>query len=177
MKLRMTLSAALLLLALCAIAAPQAVKPGDPPLIDAQGYQKILEQHRGKPLLVNFWATWCEPCRDEYPLINELAKQYAPNGLQVVGVNFDEDGDVVLMRRFLTRYKPIFRNYRKKHGGNAEFSQVVNLPQWTGSLPVSLFYANDGRQVTHFLGAGDRERFEAAIIQLLATDSGAAVSR
>jgi thiol-disulfide isomerase/thioredoxin len=165
--------ATLLLLAFGAIASPQSVKPGDPPLIDARRYQKIIEQHRGKPLLVNFWATWCEPCRDEYPLINELAKQYAPRGLQVIGINFDEDGDVILMRRFLARYKPVFPNYRRKHGGNAEFAQQVNLPQWTGSLPVSLFYDKDGRQVTHFLGAGDRERFENAIHQLLAENAAA----
>lgn len=176
MKFGITFSSALLLSSVSAIAAPQDAKPRDPPLIDAQGYQKIIDQHRGKPLLVNFWATWCEPCRDEYPLINELAKQYAPRGLQVVGINFDEDGDVILMRRFLARYKPIFPNYRKKHGGNAEFSQTVALPQWTGSLPVSLFYDKDGRHVTHFLGAGNRERFESAIQQLLATNGRSAVT-
>jgi thiol-disulfide isomerase/thioredoxin len=173
MRLGITLAVTLLLLTFRVAAAPQAAKPADPPLIDAQGYQKILEQHRGQPLLVNFWATWCEPCRDEYPLINELAKQYASNGLQVVGVNFDEDGDVILMRRFLARYKPIFPNYRKKHGGNAEFAQAT-LPQWKGSLPVTLFYDRDGHQIAHFLGAGNRERFDKAIHQLLAANASAA---
>ncbi len=70
-----------MLAAMTAFAGPQAPKsaaPRDPELIDAQGYQKLVEQYRGKPLLVNFWATWCEPCRHEYPMLNELAKQYAP---------------------------------------------------------------------------------------------------
>ena len=95
-----------LLAAMTASAGPQAPKnaaPRDPELIDAQGYQKLVEQYRGKPLLVNFWATWCEPCRHEYPMLNELAKQYAPQGLKVVGVNLDDDGDLILMRRFLAR--------------------------------------------------------------------------
>jgi len=162
---------AVILCAASAVAAPQANVPRDPQLIDAQGYHKIVEQYRGKPLLITFWATWCEPCRDEYPMLNELAKQYAPQGLRVVGVNFDEDGDLILMRRFIARYKPVFPNYRKKHGGNTEFEQAV-LPEWNGSLPASFFYSADGRQIGHVLGAGTRETFEAAIRTLLTTDSG-----
>src|SRR5260370_7950469 len=58
--------------------APQTQAPRDPQIIDVQGYQKLVRQYRGKPLLINFWATWCEPCRDEYPMLNELAKEYRP---------------------------------------------------------------------------------------------------
>ena len=82
------LAALLCLLAAASVladfAAPQKPKtaaPRDPELIDGQGYQKLVQQYRGKPLVVNFWATYCEPCRDEYPMLNELAKQYAPQGL------------------------------------------------------------------------------------------------
>ncbi|MGB2622644.1 MAG: TlpA disulfide reductase family protein, partial [Candidatus Acidiferrum sp.] len=87
MKIRTAMASLVLLAAGTAFAssaAPQTRSPNDPKLIDAQGFQKILEHYRGKALLVNFWATWCEPCRDEYPMLNELAKQYAPKGLQVV---------------------------------------------------------------------------------------------
>jgi thiol-disulfide isomerase/thioredoxin len=156
-----------------ALAGPQAPKsaaPRDPELIDAQGYQKLVEQYRGKPLLVNFWATWCEPCRHEYPMLNELAKQYAPQGLKVVGVNLDDDGDLILMRRFLVRYKPVFPNYRKKAGGEEAFRQAA-LAGWTGSLPVSVFYAKDGQQAGHVLGEGTRETYEAAIRSLLEAGS------
>jgi thiol-disulfide isomerase/thioredoxin len=144
-------------------ASPQAA---DPPVIDAAGYQKLLEQYRGKPLLVTFWATWCEPCRDEYPMLNELAKQYAPAGLKVVGIDLDQQGDLILMRRFMARYKPIFPNYRKKEGGEDAFVQAVR-PGWNGAIPASFFYGKDGRQVGHFVGAGTRETYEAAIRQLL----------
>jgi thiol-disulfide isomerase/thioredoxin len=158
-----------LLAGTAALAAPQAPKvaaPRDPELIDAQGYLKVLQQYRGKPLLVTFWATWCEPCRDEYPMLNELAKQYASQGLKVVGVNLDDDGDLILMRRFIARYKPIFPNYRKKLGEEATFRRTV-LPAWTGSLPVSVFYAKDGRQVGSFVGERNREAYEGAIRSLL----------
>ena len=170
MRIRTAFVAIALMAAGAAVGAPQAPKatrPRDPERIDAQGYQKLLEQYRGKPLLVTFWATWCEPCRHEYPMLNELAKQYAPQGLKVVGVNLDDDGDVILMRRFLARYKPVFPNYRKNAGAEEEFRNAVQ-PGWNGSLPVSFFYAKDGRKAGQVLGEGTRETYETAIRSLLA---------
>jgi len=165
MKLRIAL-AGLLVIAGLTWAAAQTPAPKDPELIDMQGYQKLLQQYKGKPLLVTFWATWCEPCRDEYPMLNDLAKQYAPQGLKVVGVSLDQDGDLILMRRFLARYKPIFPNYRKKKGQEDAFVQAV-LPGWNGSIPASVFYAKDGQQIGHYVGAGDHDTYEAAIKMLL----------
>ncbi len=173
MRIRTRLVVLVLLAAATAVAAPQAAKtvaPRDPEMIDMQAYQRLLEQYHGKPLLVNFWATWCEPCRHEYPMLNELAKQYAPQGLKVVGVSLDDDGDLILMRRFLARYKPIFPNYRKKAGGIEAFTQAV-LPGWTGSLPVSIFYGKDGQQAGHILGEGTRDKYEEAIRLLLTSGS------
>jgi len=170
MNLRTALAALLLLAAFSAAAAPQtATVPKDPALIDTHTFQAILQQYKGRPLVVTFWATWCEPCRDEYPMLNELAKQYAPQGLKVVGISLDQDGasDQILMRRFLARYKPIFPNYRKKKGEEDTFIQAV-LPGWNGSIPATFFYSKDGQQIGHLLGASDRETYDAAIRTLLA---------
>jgi thiol-disulfide isomerase/thioredoxin len=165
MKLKALLPG-VLLLAGVALALAQTNPPKDPPLIDLQGYQKILQQHKGQPLLVTFWATWCEPCRDEYPMLNELAKQYAPQGLRVVGIDLDQEGDIILMRRFLARYKPVFPNYRKSKGDENAFSNAV-MAGWNGSLPASFFYARDGRQIGHLMGASDHDTYDAAIRMLL----------
>jgi thiol-disulfide isomerase/thioredoxin len=135
-------------------------------MIDAGGFQKMVAAHKGQPLLVTFWATWCEPCRAEYPMLNELAKQYAPQGLKVVGVNLDDDGDLILTRRFIARYKPVFPNYRKTAGGEAAFENAV-LAGWTGGIPASFFYDRNGRQVEKILGESSRETYEAAIKGLL----------
>src|SRR5260370_22703684 len=173
MRIRTGIAMLCFLAAATVLATPQATKttrPRDPEMIDLQGYQKLLEQYRGKPLLVNFWATYCEPCRDEYPMLNELAKQYVPQGLKVVGVSMDDDGDLILMRRFLARYKPIFPNYRKKAGSEELFRQGV-LPGWNGALPASFLYAKDGRQIGHVFGEGTRETYEAAIRTLLTSGS------
>jgi thiol-disulfide isomerase/thioredoxin len=171
MKIRSILSALLFLATSSTLAAQQTKPPRDPEIIDGAGFRKILDQYHGKNVAITFWATWCEPCRDEYPLLNELAKQYAPQGLHVVGINLDDDGDTILMRRFLARYKPIFPNYRKKKGDEAAFNQSV-LPGWNGALPATFFYAKDGHQIGHVLGEGTRATYETAIRALLA--SGAA---
>ena len=173
MRIRSCLIFLVLTTAGAALAAPQASKntvSRDPKIIDAQGFQKLLEQNHGKGVLVNFWATWCEPCRDEYPMLNELAKQYSPQGLKVIGISMDDDGDLILMRRFLARYKPVFTNYRKKAGEEAEFRQAV-FPSWNGSLPATFFYDKDGNQVGHMFGEGPRESYEATIRTLLAAGS------
>jgi thiol-disulfide isomerase/thioredoxin len=156
--------------------APQAKGPRDPQIIDAQGYAKLVQQYRGKPLLINFWATWCEPCRDEYPMLNELAKEYAPKGLRVVGMNSDQDGDLILMRRFIARYRPVFPNYRKKPvrpEEEAEFNQAV-LSDWRGELPATFLYDKNGQLTGHFFGARNRETYEAAIRQLLSGSTASA---
>lgn len=167
MRPRRLIAGLLLMTGVAALGAQQTVAPKDPELIDLQGYQKILQQNKGKPLLVNFWATYCEPCRDEYPLLNELAKEYGPRGLKMVGVSMDQDGDLILMRRFLARYKPVFPNYRKKQGDEEGFRRGV-MPGWNGSLPVTFFYAKDGTMVAHQIGAGDRNSYETSIRMLLA---------
>jgi len=157
--------------ALGAPQTPKATAPRDPEIIDAQGYQKLVKQYRGKPLVVNFWATYCEPCRDEYPMLNELAKQYAPQGLKLVGVTLDQDGDLILMRRFIARYKPIFPNYRKKPEEAEDAFRITVLPGWNGSLPITIFYSKDGRPVESFVGERNREAYEGVIRSLLSAGS------
>jgi hypothetical protein len=88
-----------------------------------------------------------------------------------VGINLDDDGDIILMRRFLARYKPIFPNYRKRKGDEGAFNQSV-LPGWSGALPATFFYAKDGCQVGHVLGEGNRATYEAAIRALLSSGTG-----
>ncbi len=159
--------AGLLLAAGVAIAVAQTAPSKDLPRMDAEEYQKILQKYKGQPLLVTFWATWCEPCRDEYPMLNDLAKQYAPQGLKVVGVSMDQDGDLILMRRFLARYKPVFPNYREMKGDENAFTNSV-MSGWKGTLPASFFYAKDGSQVGSLVGSKNHDTYDAAIRALLA---------
>ncbi|MGH9713748.1 MAG: TlpA family protein disulfide reductase [Candidatus Acidiferrales bacterium] len=143
--------------------------PADLPLIDLAGYKQVLAKHKGKPVLVTFWATWCEPCRDEYPMIVELEKQYSLQGLAVFGVDMDDTAEMNLVRHFLTRTQPRFPNYRQKPGIDLDaFYRGVN-PAWTGSMPETVFYARDGHIVGHFIGEQPRTSFEQAIQMILAS--------
>ena len=143
--------------------------PADPPLVDLAGYQQLLAKYRGKPLVVNFWATWCEPCRDEYPLIVDLAKEFKPQGISVLGIDMDDDSDMNLVRRFLARNQPGFSNYRQKPGIDVDaFYRGVN-PAWTGTMPETIFYGRDGHIIGHFVGGQSRASFEEGIRQILAS--------
>lgn len=157
--------------------AHKTTTPVDLPLIDLDGYNQVLAKYHGKPVLVTFWATWCEPCRDEFPMVVDLAKQYAPDGLTVFGVSLDNDAEVHLMRRFLLRYQPGFPNYRQRQGIDVDaFYRGVN-PAWSGTMPETIFYGRDGRIVGHFVGEQPRAAFEHGIHMILGTSSSPTASR
>jgi thiol-disulfide isomerase/thioredoxin len=146
-------------------APPTAQKPLE--VVDADRYLAHVAEFHGKPLMVTFWATWCEPCRDEYPMVIELARQYAPKGLNVFGVDLDDDAEEPLALRFLAKTQPVFTNYRKRTGKEEEFINRVNT-KWSGVLPATFFYSPDGRLVGQIVGEQKREAFVTAIEQLLA---------
>ncbi|HXQ25138.1 MAG TPA: TlpA disulfide reductase family protein [Candidatus Acidoferrales bacterium] len=148
--------------------APNA-EAGDPQLLDLAGYRDMVAGYRGKGVLVTFWATWCEPCRNEYPMIISLAKEYGPQGLAVVGVSLDEDADMNLVRHFLAQSHPGFPNYRQKPGIDADaFYQGVN-PEWRGAMPETVFYGRDGHLARFFVGEKSHEAFVDAIRLILVT--------
>jgi thiol-disulfide isomerase/thioredoxin len=150
-------------------AARNSTKTPALPLIDAEGYHGILEKYRGKPVMVTFWATWCEPCRWEFPMVVQLTKKYEPKGLAVFGVSLDNDADMHLVRDFLAKNRPPFPSYRQKPGIDVDaFYRSVN-PAWTGTMPQTIFYDRDGRIAGYFFGGQSQEMFEKAIRAILAS--------
>lgn len=137
------------------------------PLIDLDGYNKLLAKYKGKPLLVTFWATWCEPCRDEFPTLVSLSEEYRPKGLAIFGVNLDNNADMNLVRHFLTQYRPDFPSYRQDPQIDVDaFYHGVN-PQWRGEMPLTMFYNRDGRIAQSFVAEQTRATFEQAIRSVL----------
>lgn len=145
-------------------AAPQA---GDPAVIDLGSYQNVIGKFRGKGVMVSFWATWCVPCRNEYPMIVSLAKEYEHQGLAVVGVDLDEDEDLEPVRRFLSENRPNFPNFRVKVGTDGgAFYQGIN-PEWRGEMPQTDFYGRDGHLARYFVGSKGKDAYVQAIRLIL----------
>lgn len=150
-----------------------AATGADPALVDLEGYKEVVAKYRGKAVLVTFWATWCEPCRAEYPMIVELAKQFSSQGLVVVGVSLDADSDMNLVRHFLAQSHPGFPNYRQKPGINVDAFYAGVNPEWHGTMPHAVFYARDGHLARFFVGEHNREAFENAIRLIISSTSAA----
>ncbi len=89
---------ALALLAVVSVRGEQAVGSAAPAfsLKDLKGADVTMAQQRGKVVIVNFWATWCGPCKAEMPILMKLQKVHGPAGLVVLGVSMDEEGASVI---------------------------------------------------------------------------------
>jgi thiol-disulfide isomerase/thioredoxin len=106
-----------------------------------------LRSLRGRPLIVNFWATWCPPCVKEMPELDRFAREFASQGWQVLGIAIDQAEPV---RRFLQQ-TPV--GFPVVLAGNAGLAWVRRLGNPAGGLPFSVQMATDGQAVRHKLGA------------------------
>jgi len=76
-------------------------------LDDSAGRPRDFVQWRGKTLVVNFWATWCEPCRDEMPALSRLNERFSPNGVNFIGIALDTPGNVAQFAKNLAISYPL----------------------------------------------------------------------
>ena len=135
--------------------------------LDASGLAKRIATERGRVVLVNFWATWCAPCRDEFPDLSRLQRKYAARGLRVLGVSTDLGSQMPAVEKLLADLKPSFPNYRKTTGGDdGQFIDAVD-PTWGGELPFSVLYARDGKKARVLSGQHTFQQYEQEILKLL----------
>jgi cytochrome c biogenesis protein CcmG/thiol:disulfide interchange protein DsbE len=134
------LSVAALLLLLPALAA--GPKPADLNLRDVAGNKVQLRDHRGGLVVLNFWATWCVPCREEMPMMVEAAKQWTPKGVTFIAVSLDDNKTKKDIPAFVRQYG-------------------VTFPVWTGATVDDLdkLHMGEGAPDTAFLDANGVIRF------------------
>ena len=134
--------------------------------LDAAGFRDLLVRQKGSVVLVNFWATWCVPCREEYPDLVRLQRELAPRGFRVVGVSTDFGSQRGAVDRFLEAMKPGFPNYWKKSGNEQAFIESVDR-DWGGELPFSVLYARDGTRVKSLSGKHSYADYRREILDAL----------
>ncbi len=111
-----------------------------------QGGTLNMADFRGRPLLLNFWATWCPPCVEELPMIDAFWQEQAGKGVQVLGLAIDQPSAV---KRFLERQPLTFPLGLAGLDGTALMRSLGNA---AGGLPFSVMFAADGRILSRKLG-------------------------
>jgi len=151
-----------LLLAPSALLRASPVKPVPAPawkLKDVDGKLVSWEQFKGKVVVVDFWATWCPPCRTEIPGYIALQKKYAADGLVIVGISVDTDGPEVV------------RKYMKDVGINYQIviadDQVQDLFAPIQGYPTTFIIDRDGLIRDKKLGREPTAEYEKAILAVL----------
>ena len=161
----MRFTKAIVPLALCimllSLAAPAqkrkgyAAKPRDPIVvspIDTNELKGLLTQQRERPLLVNFWATYCDPCRDEFPDLVKIDKEYRPHALEFVTVSLDDVADIKTgVPKFLDSMKATMPAYLLNV---TDPEPAINLvdSRWQGDLPATYLYNEKGEVVYKHIG-------------------------
>jgi thiol-disulfide isomerase/thioredoxin len=113
------------------------------PKLAAAGLEGDLPATEGKVLLVDFWASWCAPCKESFPSLAKIHAEYASRGLLVIGVSVDDKATDY--RSFLTRHKPPFLTLRDQ---GKKLVSAVAVP----AMPTSFLVSREGRVLAVFKG-------------------------
>jgi thiol-disulfide isomerase/thioredoxin len=143
-------------------ACPANAKPANLnfTLKDVTGKSVRLSDYKGKVILLDFWATWCGPCKVEIPWFVEFQQKYGPQGLQVIGVSVDDT--VEKLRPYVKEYK---MNYPVLQGLNHDDIQDAYGPLY--GIPVTSIISRDARICAKHSGISSKENFEKEIKSLL----------
>jgi thiol-disulfide isomerase/thioredoxin len=157
-------------------AAPRA--PGIAPAVVSVTpleIQKLATRGGARATLVNVWATWCVPCREEFPALLRVANARAHDGVRLVLISADFPDQMPAVRDFLVAHSVTDTSYLKS-GDDMSFINALS-PKWSGALPATFIYTSDGRLATFWEGMADSSRFETALNQALASHPSTEVAR
>jgi thiol-disulfide isomerase/thioredoxin len=138
---------------------PPLARPGP------DGVRRALANYAGRLLVVNFWATWCEPCRREIPLLQKLRSEHAKDGVEIVGIALDHREDVAKYARSRNIAYPLLI---AEEGG----LEAVNAFGMDTVLPFSVFADRSGRIVTLKVGELHPDEAEFILGRLVDLDQG-----
>jgi len=161
------------LMGLAAGCGREAAAPVAPPAavsalvnLDEAEYQRIVAAGKGKVRLVNFWATWCEPCRAEMPALAQIEERLRAKGFELVTVSADEPEDTATAVEFLKTAGVKGTAYLKRVKNDNQFISALE-PKWSGALPAMFLFDRAGQRVQFLQGEADLKKLEDDITKLL----------
>ncbi len=142
------------------------LSPADLKPVDQAGLNEILKKNQGQVIVLNFWATWCVPCREEFPHLVQLAGKYHDRGLRLLFFSMDEKDQTEQVKKFLQDQKVGFETYIRSGG---DFEAMVNSvdPDWIGAIPATFVFDRQGKRVKSLVGGQQYQDFEKAVLPLL----------
>ena len=129
-------------------------------------YPKLIAERKGKVVLVDFWATWCVPCRKEMPLVAKLEAKLKAKGFVVVTISSDELDNEPAARTYLKEAGITTTGYIKAPKDDDAFIRQID-PKWGGELPALVLYDKTGKKVKIWKGETAIAEIEAAVTKLL----------
>ena len=137
----------------------------DVKIISIDELEEFIKNRDSKPLLINVWATWCAPCREEFPDLVKIANEYYDQ-IDVVGISIDfpEEIDSKIIP-FLKKQNADFKNYVVRVIEPEDFINLLN-ENWSGAIPATFFYNEKGNQVRYIIGKQSFEDFKKVIESL-----------
>jgi thiol-disulfide isomerase/thioredoxin len=142
------------------------IKPEKVTLIDARKFKGTMKELKGKVVLVNMWATWCIPCRQEFPMLIQLYREYKSQGLELLAISNDDIQNFDDVTDFVEERQVPFPTFIVAPNGTNELREVI-YPEWTGAIPSTFFFDRRGILKERISGTRDRAHFEASIKALL----------
>jgi thiol-disulfide isomerase/thioredoxin len=142
----------------------------DTPRVTPASSQAVLAAVRApgaQAVLLNVWATWCVPCREEFPDLMRVGNQYRDRGLRVVLLSADFGETVSDVPGFLAQHGVDFPSYLR--GGDEDDQAFVNGidPRWSGAMPATWVFDGSGQVRSFWEGRADHAQFEKAVLAVL----------
>ena len=152
--------------ALVAFARPAASEPVK--LVKPEQYRaRVVAAKKGRVVLVNFWATWCDPCREEMPALVSAAKGFSAKDVAVALVSTDSLKKTADVQKFLASGKIPFVCWQAKSSDPQRFIDAVDK-SWNGAVPYTLVYDRKGELVARLAGPQTEKSFGEAVRKALA---------
>lgn len=133
--------------------------------VTAADIQRTVRESGAKAVLVNMWATWCGPCREEFPGLVRVARKYEGRGLKVMLVSADDDAEMATVKKFLAEEGVDFPAYIKAEKDQPFIDGLDK--QWTGALPATFLYDGSGTLRDFWEGGVTFNVFEQKVVQVL----------